>query len=303
MRSPRCPLFTLACVLVLPLALSTAPHVAHARDIYVDNDKGDDRYIGQYPLPGNVSDGPCRTIARALFLAKAGDRLILAKNAEPYRESITLQGARHSGLHTTPFRIVGNGATLDGRSPIRSSVWQPLRDDLYRFQPATLSVGMLFNDGESIAPRRGRIAETRPNQLGPGEGFLFQAHYYFRAERGKIPHEYALSASGLPVGVTLCDIHDVVIEDLVILGFQLDGLSAADGVYNVRLEKLVSQANGRSGFAIKGSSRVQLSSCEASGNGRAQVWLDDYATLQATQSVFSKESAPDIQQAGGRLAP
>ena len=295
--------FNLARTLLVPLVLLTCAPFAPARDIYVDNEKGDDRYVGQYPLPGNVSDGPCRTIARALFLAKAGDRLILAKNAEPYRESVTLQGPRHSGLTTTPFRLVGNGATLDGRSPIRSSVWQPLRDDLYRFQPATMSAGMLFKDGESIAPRRGRIADVRPSQLSPGEGFLFQTHYYFRAERGKIPHEYELSAAALPVGITLCDIHNVVIEDLVIHGFQLDGLSAADGVADVRLEKVVSQANGRSGFAIKGASRVQLASCQASGNGRAQVWVDDYAALQVTQSVFSKDSAPDIHLAGGRIAP
>lgn len=303
MRRSRNQLSSLAFALLAPFILLALPEAVGARDIYVDNEKGDDRYRGQYPLPGNVSDGPCRTIKRALFLAGAGDRIILAKNQEPYQESITLQGARHSGLTTNPFRLVGNGAVIDGRSTIRGSVWQPVRDDLYRFQPATMSTGMLFRDGQSIAPRRGRIADARPAQLQPGEGILFDAHYYFRAERGKIPHDYELSAPGQPVGLTLCDIHDVVIEDLVIQGFQLDGISAADGVANVRLEKVVSQANGRSGFAIKGASRLQLVGCQASANGRAQVWVDDYATVQLSQSVFSNESAPEVHREGGRVTP
>src|SRR5262245_44790157 len=91
---------------------------AQARDIFVDNVAGDDLNQGISPRIGGPSGGPCRTIAKALRMAEKSDRIVLTKNAEPYRESITLQGGKHSGLTTIPFIIEGNGAVLDGRMPI-----------------------------------------------------------------------------------------------------------------------------------------------------------------------------------------
>ena len=40
--------------------------------------------------------GPVRTIAKALRLAQAGDRIELAKSEQPYRECVSLVGTRHS---------------------------------------------------------------------------------------------------------------------------------------------------------------------------------------------------------------
>ena len=57
---------------------------------------GDDGRDGR-SAEASGAGGPFRTIARALRAAGAGDRIILTKTTEPYRESITLQGGRHSG--------------------------------------------------------------------------------------------------------------------------------------------------------------------------------------------------------------
>ena len=80
---------------------------ASARDIYVNNVAGDDRFSGVAAATQGARIGPCRTIAHALELAAKGDRIILAATGEPYRESITLQAGRHSGFGDRPFEIVG----------------------------------------------------------------------------------------------------------------------------------------------------------------------------------------------------
>src|SRR5690349_19122935 len=85
--------------------LSAATLTAHARDIYVDNVAGDDRNVGAQPVGGAVDTGPVRTIGRALWIAHAGDRIVLAKNADPYREMVCLIGPRNSGIEDLPFII------------------------------------------------------------------------------------------------------------------------------------------------------------------------------------------------------
>ena len=64
--------------LCLALALVTVvSDLAFARDIYVDNTTGDDRRGGTISTSqGNL--GPCRSIAKALRIAKFGDRIVLA---------------------------------------------------------------------------------------------------------------------------------------------------------------------------------------------------------------------------------
>ena len=69
-----------------------------ARDLYVDNVAGDDRYDGLIAEANSELSGPFRTITSARLATRKGDRLILANTGEAYRESITLQGGRRSGM-------------------------------------------------------------------------------------------------------------------------------------------------------------------------------------------------------------
>ncbi|MFI4876411.1 MAG: hypothetical protein ACIALR_13760, partial [Blastopirellula sp. JB062] len=109
--------------------------VASARDIYVDNLRGDDRHYGTNAVISENSDGPVRSIAKALRVARRGDRIVLKNTGIAYRESITLQAARHSGFSGEPFVIEGNGATLDGAAFVPPDAWEVVGDDLYRFSP------------------------------------------------------------------------------------------------------------------------------------------------------------------------
>ena len=268
-----------------------------ARELYVNNETGDDRFEGRSPQYFS-GDGPCRSIARALFLAQAGDTVVLAKTAQPYRESVTLQGERHSGNSFRPFRLVGNGATLDGREPIRSAAWESVGGDIVRFEPARKSLGLLYLDELPAYPRRESVSAARPERLQPGEGCLFDGWFYFRRAPSRIVSEYALSATALPVGITLYDVRNVRIEDLVVQGFQQDGIAAADGVYDVTLEGLTLRGNGRAGAAIVGASRVTLSNCLAGNNGRAQVWAAGHCWVDLRDCALPSRSAPAVFRDG-----
>src|SRR6188768_328561 len=103
-----------------------------ARDIHVDNVNGDDRNNGSQSVAGGVDEGPLKTIGRALWIAQAGDRVVLTKNDEPYREMVCLIGPRNSGFQDTPFTIEGNGAVLDGTAPINSEDWQHAAGDVFQ---------------------------------------------------------------------------------------------------------------------------------------------------------------------------
>jgi hypothetical protein len=280
-------------VFAAAVAAIGGPPPVSARDLYVNNVTGDDRYEGRTP-EYFASDGPCRSIARALYLAQSGDTIVLAGTGQPYRESVTLQGARHSGNYFRPFRIVGNGATLDGRETIRPAAWEKFRGDVVRFEPARKSLGLLYLGDLPAYPRREAVAAARPERLQAGEGCLFEGWFYFRREPSRIVADYALSATSLPVGITLHDVRNVRLEDLTIQGFQQDGIAAADGVDNAVLEAVTLRGNGRSGASVTGASRVTLSNCLAGNNGRAQVWAAGNCWIDLRDCALPARSAPAI---------
>ena len=109
---------------------------AAGRDIFVDNVGGDDKNFGLHAQNQGDAPSPVRTIAKALRLARAGDRIVLAKSEQPYRECVALVGTRHSGAaRLMPFILEGNGATLDGSAPIPAEGWTHYRDNIFRFRP------------------------------------------------------------------------------------------------------------------------------------------------------------------------
>src|SRR3954447_11430550 len=118
------------CLLAACLLLSSS--AALARDIYVDNVLGDDRRLGTSAAPTGEMGGPCRSISKALRIAQPSDRIIVTKTGQPYRESITVQGPRHSGDDRYPLTIVGNGATLDGTMLLDDAVWEFAGNNTFR---------------------------------------------------------------------------------------------------------------------------------------------------------------------------
>jgi hypothetical protein len=271
---------------------------AQARDIYVNNTTGDDRRMGTLPeSQGEL--GPCRTIAKALRIAKPTDRIVLAATNSPYRESITLQGARHSGIDRFPFVIVGNGATLDGTMSLEGADWEYVGQDTFRTRPPLMSHQQLFLDGQPAA--RNQPADPKYPKLAAREWCLVDGWIYFRVDQGKLPESYNLSCCGEQVGITLYDVHDVIVEDLVLRGFQLDAVNCHDNVRRTDLVRLTTTNNGRSGISIGGASRVRIDTCTSAGNGEAQVRLEGYCIVELLDNVLDAGTAPGVVREGGRI--
>ena len=131
----------LSIILMIFLAMATP---GWGRDIYVNNVAGDDGNDGSAPDAVGDGVGPYRTISRALRITHKGDRLILVNTGTVYRESITLQGARQSGLRQTPFELVGNGVVLDGTVRVPSDAWSHYEGQVFRYRPPKTSFQMLY---------------------------------------------------------------------------------------------------------------------------------------------------------------
>jgi hypothetical protein len=270
------------------------------RDIYVDNVGGDDRFDGTSPrsMGGN---GPCRTISRALRAAEKGDRVIIANTGQPYFECVTLHGGNNSGYRDRPFVIEGNGATLSGLAPVPEEGWEGFTDQIARFWPYRKAFQQLYRDGLPLKQRPAEDAGPLP-ALAPLEWCLFRGAVYFRPEDGMLPTDYRLEYGFHPVGLTLYEVRHVVVNNLVIQGYQLDGVNAHDNAFDVALAGLNCRGNGRSGISVGGASRVLIDACLVGNNNAAQVRTEGFCQVTIANSDLIPNTAPALVQEGGDVA-
>lgn len=270
-----------------------------ARDIFVDNQIGEDGREGATADPAGEVSGPVATIRRAMKLAGPGDRIILANTGEPYRECVTIQGYHRSGFHASyPLTLEGNGAVLDGSIPIDDNAWESVGNDLWRTQPKRMSYQVLLLDGQPakrIPMERG--ARELP-ELKPLEWCLSGGHIYFRVEPRRWPGSYAPACAGHPVGITLYDVRHVLIRGLTVRGYALDGISAADKAFDVRLSEVITRDNGRSGIAVGGSSRVVVDTSVSESNHESQLHAEGWSHVALNEVELNAETAPAIDKQG-----
>ncbi|MDX1964543.1 MAG: right-handed parallel beta-helix repeat-containing protein [Pirellulales bacterium] len=275
------------------LALASAQ--AFARDLYVDNVAGDNRWLANAPQSGAAArSGPVRTIQRALQLAVSGDRIVLIKNEEPYRESISLVGSRHSGSVIRPFVIEGNGCKLSGTVAPDDQAWETVSPDVYRVRIQRLYYQQLFLAGQPAVRQPQSLGDHPGNVLQPLEWQLADGFLYFRTEPNKLPLDYQPSYAQLTVGVTLYQVQGVVVRDLILQGFHLDGVQAHDAGWQdpVVLAGLTARGNGRAGIALNGAAGVAIDGCLVGNNGHAQVLVDGPGAASVTNSNLLANTAP-----------
>jgi hypothetical protein len=272
---------------------------AAAIDIFVDNLGGSDAADGRAAAGSSSQSGPLRTIARALSLARGGDRIVLAKTEEPYREEVTLSGPRHSGDFRDPLTIVGSGATLDGTRPIPLPAWEHFEKDIFRFRPRHLGFQMLYRDGRPLPQIHVPPGAVKLPGLKELQWCLLDGRVYLRMEKLKQPLEYKLSHSVLQTGITLYGVRGVLIEDLVVQGFRYDGISAADRATGVVLSGVTLRGNGRSGLNVSGASKVRLASALAGDNGRMQLRVEYPGELRVDETDVLDNTAPRFELVGG----
>jgi hypothetical protein len=280
------------------LCSSTA---ALGADHFVNNVTGDDRRNGSQPKVSSENDGPFRTIGRGLRAAQSGDRVVIANTGINYRESITLQAGRHSGIPTQPFRVVGNGAILDGTSSIHPRVWKFVKEGEYRYRTPRFNYEMLYVEGKPGNRVPASRNKPRP-KLEPLQWCHHNGYMYFRVEDGKTPEDYDLAQTGLTVGVTLYEVRHILISDLIVQGFQLDGFNAHEGVFGLRMLGVTARGNGRSGISIGGASRVTLDACLSGNNGAAQLRTEGFSKTELMNKTdLIDNTAPRIVHRGGEI--
>ena len=249
-------------------------------------------------VPGT---GPVRTIGKALRLAQAGDRIILDNTAEPYREALSLIGGRNSGAISGPLVIEGRGAVLDGTVPIPADEWEQFSGDLFAYRPARLGYQQLFLAARPAMRHPVANEAVQPPPLAPLEWCLWRGRILLRVEEGRLPDAYQASCCGLQTGITLYYVHNVLIRDLVVQGFAVDGIAVHDVVGDTRLERVTSRDNGMSGVSVRGASWLEMDQCKLLGNGQSQLRVENFARCWLYQCELSPEVAPAIQQSGGEL--
>lgn len=283
---------------------------AEARDIFVDNARGDDRYSGAQTDVSPVGDGPVRTLTRALALARSSDRIVVVNTGVPYRESISLATSRHSGQADAPFEIEGNGAVLDGTRLVPDGAWQHYRGKVFRFAPPKKGTAQLFRGERPLVRQSPQPTAAEPPELEPLAWCYHRGYIYFCAEQDRLPASYALRFSALPVGITLYKVRGVVINDLIVQGYQLDGIHAHDAlestsssgeVRRCAVVGVTCRGNGRAGVAVAGASRIELVDCLLGDNGTAQLYTQGRTETHVFGSELLPQSAPAIVNDGGRV--
>jgi hypothetical protein len=286
-------------VLLFIMIVLLAAQSGAARDIFVNNLSGDDTFSGSEPVSAGERSGPVRTLSKALRLARPGSRILLAATTEPYRETVTLQGGFHSGVHgDAPLVIDGQGAILDGSAPIPSFAWESVKQDLFRARCVIKSHQVVFLSGNPAERLVARSTSRSAPILSAGQYLLNDGYLYFRVDSGKIPDSYEPSWAGLTTGLTLYDVHDVIVKNLVVQGFAYDGVNAHDNVRQVRLENVTCRDNGRSGITIAGASRVMLDRCVAERNHVAQLRVEPFAAAELRDCRFDLKTAPAMEREG-----
>jgi hypothetical protein len=167
-------------------------------------------------------------------------------------------GERLSGAPVLPFMIVGNGAVVSGAKPVPADTWQLVADQTWRITPVAKAYYQLVLNGEAVPEvAYPRDAAELPD-LPEGHWCAWRGAVYYRAALRDDPREMDFALADEDVGITLLDVHDVVIRDLTLRHFRLDGINAHDRCRNVLLQNVTCEQNGRAGVAVAGTSLIRI---------------------------------------------
>lgn len=278
LKSPR--LSHLSRIALFLLTVLSPSGLALAQVIYVDNFQGDDAFDGTTPTPVNPTNGPVRSLRRGLQLVERGGTLSIANQNRPYYESMEIVGGKLSGSPLNPLVIEGNGAELNGSFAVPPTGWRNVGEDLWQFTPFRKGSYLLIRDNkalpETILPPETRILPEIPI----GQWASWRGSIYLRTSPLEVPMELNLAFAVRSMGVTLYEVHDVVVRNLKVRHFRMDGLNAHDRCENVLLENIIAEENGRAGVAVAGTSFLTLQTPTIQNNGRYSVLILEKAGVQ-----------------------
>ena len=259
----------------LPVLLIATP--ASAKVVYVDNRLGDDLNDGTTPEISGVGSGPVRSLLRATILVGPGDVIEIANTGDPYYDSLRLIGHRCSGVPSQPLVVNGNGATLDGSDAVPPDAWLPIDRDLWRLDPPKKGWFQLVR-GDVAVPEVAAKDDAPMPVPKPGHWAAWRGAIYYRGLPDEVPGNEPYRIASREAGVFLYGVRHVIVRGLRVRHFRLDGVNAHDQAYLTHIQNVVSEANGRSGIFVGGSSRIAVRGGGTRGNRRASVLLREQAS-------------------------
>ena len=264
-----------------------------ARDLVVDNLTGSDSQNDRGLVAAPATYGPYRTISRALIGALPGDRIILTDTGEPYRECISLVGPNHSGSPAKPFEIIGNGAVLDGAAVPTARNWEFVGKGLWQLNPSPAGHGLVMQGGQLLPSNMG-LKSGNLQALAAGSWTRSQARIYVKLEDNQAPTNLPLEVTEQTTGITLYDVENVVIRDLVVRGYRIDGINAHDRCDGISLLNVTTRLNGRSGITVAGASTVTMEATLSEQNGQSQLRVEGRGIAFLGDVDFDDASAEAI---------
>lgn len=254
--------------------------------IFVDSRLGNDRYDGRSQEPEGDASGPVQSLMAAARRAGPGDSIVLANHGQTYYGSMTLFGSRHSGAGRLPFTIYGNGATLSGAKPIADGSWRHVSGNIWRVTPMRKTFYQLVLDGTAVPAANCDANAAALPQIPAGEWCVWRGALYYHAPAGVNPDSMNLALADEQVGITLLDVDNVVIRDVTLKHYRLDGINAHDRCRNIRLENVTLEANGRAGLAVGGTSRVEVLNSHVQANRGASVLITELGEANLKDSQY-----------------
>lgn len=263
---------------------------AFAKVIYVDNRTGEDVYDGTAAEVSGLRTGPVRSLERAHVLVRPGDTIEIANNGDayPYYDSLRLIGDRCSGVPSHPVVVNGHGAVIDGSEPVDPAAWAALGGGLWRLETLPKGWYGLVRGSDAVpevpAPRGS--AEPLPP---PGHWAAWHGAIYYRVEPDEIPSNEPYRVATREAGLFFYAVHDVLVRDLIVRHFRLDGVNAHDQTSHVVLQNVASESNGRSGFFVGGSGSLTVTGGAASNNREASLLLGELGKADVREAALETE--------------
>lgn len=283
--SKQAAVFIFAALLCL---LGRAERARGDGEVFVDALLGDDALDGRTSQMINNMTGPVRTLARGIERIQGGETLVLVNRGQVFTGEFSLIGPRCSGVHGKTFVIEGNNTILDGSAPVPTSAWHPVRPQLWRFEPRRKGTYQLLLNDRPVREMACAPGAPQLPELPPETWCAWRGSIYFQATNDpwKSPRDLELRYAAESVGLTLLDVHDVIIRNVTIRHFRQDGINAHDRCQNIILENVRLQNNGRAGISAGGNSLVGLRDCQSTGNRIAQVMVSERSQVELLKTVL-----------------
>jgi hypothetical protein len=260
--------------IIIVVGLTGLHRPARGAELFVDSTNGYDGNDGLAPANVTATNGPVRTLRRALQLARPTDRINLPGNGSPFFEPLQLAGGRHSGTESQPFTINGNGATLSGLRELPPDGWQQQEPGLWRLSLTRKGTYRFLRDNQPLAEYlpegRGSLDDLPLDQFFSRHGAV-----YFRLDEQNPPYTQPWLYAAEEIGLSLVSVRHVRIVNLNVVGFRVDGLNADGNCRRVALENVTLEQNGRAGLSANGTSQVFVTNSRVLNNGRHSVLVTE----------------------------